>query len=51
MSKKQLGDLFTKAQRFKIPKELSVLLYSGRIYDNHFIIKELTEEFEEQLSA
>ena len=32
--------------RYKIPKEFPVVFYNGSTYDYHFIIKELTEEFE-----
>ena len=32
--------------RYKIPKEMPVVLHNGFTYDYHFIIKELTEEFE-----
>ena len=32
--------------RYKIPKEIPVVLHNGSTYDYHFIIKELTEEFE-----
>ena len=32
--------------RYKIPKEIPVVLHNGSTYDYHFIIKELAEEFE-----
>ena len=32
--------------RYKIPKEIPVVFHNGSTYDYHFIIKELTEEFE-----
>ena len=32
--------------RYKIPKEIPVVFHNGSIYDYHFIIKELAEEFE-----
>ena len=32
--------------RYKIPKEISVVFHNGSIYDYHFIIKELAEQFE-----
>ena len=32
--------------RYKIPKEIPVVFHNGSTYDNHFIIKELAEEFE-----
>ena len=32
--------------RYKIPKEIPVVLHNGFTYDYHFIIKKLAEEFE-----
>ena len=32
--------------RYKIPKEIPVVFHNGSTYDYHFIIKELSEEFE-----
>ena len=32
--------------RYKIPKEIPVVLHNGSTYDYHFIIKELAKEFE-----
>ena len=32
--------------RYKIPKEIPVVIHNGSTYDYHFIIKELAEEFE-----
>ena len=32
--------------RSKIPKEIRIVFHNGSTYDYHFIIKELTEEFE-----
>ena len=32
--------------RYKIPKEIPVVFHNGSTYDCHFIIKELSEEFE-----
>ena len=32
--------------RYKIPKEIPVVFHNGSTYDDHFIIKELAEEFE-----
>ena len=32
--------------RYKIPKIIPVVFHNGSTYDSHFIIKELTEEFE-----
>ena len=31
--------------RYKVPKEISVIIHSGSKYDYHFIIKDLAEEF------
>ena len=35
----------------KIPKEIPVVFYNGSTYDNHFIIKELAEEFEREFEC
>ena len=32
--------------RYKVPKEIPIVFHNGSIYDYHFIIKELVEEFE-----
>ena len=32
--------------RYKVPKEIPVVLYNGSTYDYHFIIKELVKEFD-----
>ena len=32
--------------RYKIPEEIPLVFHNGSTYDNHFIIKELAEEFE-----
>ena len=32
--------------RYKVPKEISVVFHNGSTYDDHFIIKQLAEEFE-----
>ena len=37
--------------RYKIPKEIPVVFHNGSTYDRHFIIKELTKEFERQLEC
>ena len=37
--------------RYKITKEIPVVLYNGPTYDYHFIIKELAEEFEGELEC
>ena len=31
--------------RYKVPKEIPIVFHNGSIYDYHFIIKELVEEF------
>ena len=36
---------------YKIPKEIPVVFHNGSTYDYHIIIKELAEEFEEQLEC
>ena len=35
--------------KYSIPKNYSVVYHSGLNYDYHFIIKEVTKEFEEEL--
>ena len=37
--------------RYKIPKEIPVVFHNGSIYDYHFIIKELAEEFEGEVEC
>ena len=37
--------------RYKIPKEIPVVFHNGSTYDDHFIIKELTEEFEREFEC
>ena len=37
--------------RYKTPKEFPVVFNNGFIYDYHFIIKELAEEFEKQFEC
>ena len=37
--------------RYKIPKEISVILQYGSTYDCHFIIKEPAKEFEGQFKC
>ena len=32
--------------RYKIPKEIPVVVHNGSVYDYHFIIKELVQEFD-----
>ena len=32
--------------RYKVPKEIPIVFHNGSIYDYHFIIKELVNEFE-----
>ena len=32
--------------KYKVPKEIPIVFHNGSIYDYHFIIKELVEEFE-----
>ena len=34
-----------------MPKEVSIVFHNGSNYDNHFIIKELAEEFEEKFTC
>ena len=35
--------------KYSIPKNYSVVYHNGLNYDYHFIIKEVTKEFEEEL--
>ena len=37
--------------RYKIPKEIPVVFHNGSTHDRHFMIKELTKEFERQLEC
>ena len=37
--------------RYKVPKEIPVVFHNGSIYDYHFIIKQLTEEFKGQFEC
>ena len=37
--------------RYKIPRETPVVFHNASIYDYHFIIKQLTEEFKSQFSC
>ena len=37
--------------RYKIPKKISVVFHNGSIYNYHFIIKDLAEEFEEEFEC
>ena len=32
--------------RYKVPKEIPVVIHNGSTYDYHFIIKQLAEEFD-----
>ena len=34
-----------------VPKKISIVFHNGSNYDYHFIIKELTEEFEKQFTC
>ena len=34
---------------YKITKDIPVVFHNGSVYDNHFIIKELVNEFEGEL--
>ena len=31
--------------RYKVPREIPIVIHNGSTYDYHFIIKELSEEF------
>ena len=33
--------------RYKVPKEIPVVIHNGSTYDYHFIIKQLAEEFKD----
>ena len=37
--------------KYRVPKKISIVFHNGSSYDNHFIIKELAEEFEKQLTS
>ena len=37
--------------KYSVPKEVSIVFHNGSNYDNHFIIKELAEEFEEKFTC
>ena len=37
--------------RYKTPKEIPAVFGNGSIYDHHFIIKDLAEEFEGQFEC
>ena len=37
--------------RYKTPKEIPIVFHNGSIYDYHFIIRELAEEFEGQFEC
>ena len=37
--------------KYNTPKEITVIFNNGSNYDDHFIIKELVEEFEEQFTC
>ena len=37
--------------RYKVPKEIPVVFHNGSIYDYHFIIKTLVEEFEGEIEC
>ena len=37
--------------RYKVPKEIPIVLHNGSIYDYHFIIKELVKEFEDNFEC
>ena len=36
--------------KYSVPKRISVVFHNGSNYDNHFIIKELGEEFKKQFT-
>ena len=37
--------------KYSVPKEINIVFQNGFNYDNHFIIKELAEEFEGQFTC
>ena len=37
--------------KYKAPKEIPVVFHNGSLYDYHFIMKELAEEFEGQFEC
>ena len=37
--------------RYKVPKEIPVVIHNGSTYDYHFIIKQLAEEFKGQIEC
>ena len=37
--------------RYKVPKKIPIAFHNGSIYDDHFIIKQLPEEFEGRLEC
>ena len=37
--------------RYKVPKEITVVIHNGSTYDYHFIIKQLAEEFKGQIEC
>ena len=37
--------------RYKVPKEIPVVFYNGSIYDYHFIIEKLAEEFKGEFES
>ena len=37
--------------RYKVPKEIPVVIHNSSTYDYHFIIKQLAEEFEGQFEC
>ena len=36
--------------KYSVPKRISIVFHNGSNYDNHFIIKELGEEFKKQFT-
>ena len=37
--------------RYSLPKNISIVFHNGSNYDDHFIIKELAEEFKNQFTC
>ena len=37
--------------KYNVPKKVSIVFHNGYNYDNHFIIKELAEEFKQQFTC